>query len=89
MKTLTYKFFATIVDDFFSFVIKMPFLHRLACFRDDVVFLVLLYQMWIYKVDHSRTNEYGQKLTEEEAARLKAEAEAKASGLKIESKKDI
>jgi hypothetical protein len=22
----------------------MPFLHRLACFRDDVVFLVFLYQ---------------------------------------------
>ena len=27
------------VDDFFSFVIKMPTLHRLACFRDDVVFV--------------------------------------------------
>lgn len=23
----------------------MPFLHRLACFRDDVVFLVFLYQV--------------------------------------------
>jgi hypothetical protein len=29
------------VDDFFSFIIKMPILHRLACFRDDVVFLIL------------------------------------------------
>ena len=27
-----------------SFCIKMPFLHRLACFRDDVVFLIFLYQ---------------------------------------------
>jgi hypothetical protein len=23
----------------------MPFLHRLACFRDDVVFLIFLYQV--------------------------------------------
>lgn len=33
---------------------------RLACFRDDVVFVVLLYQRWIYRVDYSRVNEYGQ-----------------------------
>jgi len=26
------------------FIIKMPTLHRLACFRDDVVFLIFLYQ---------------------------------------------
>lgn len=26
------------------FIIKMPTLHRLACFRDDAVFLVFLYQ---------------------------------------------
>lgn len=32
-------------------------LHRLACFRDDVVFLILLYQRWIYRVDKSRANE--------------------------------
>jgi hypothetical protein len=29
----------------FRFCIKMPILHRLACFRDDVVFLVFLYQV--------------------------------------------
>jgi hypothetical protein len=38
----------------------MPWLHRLACFRDDVVFLILLYQRWIYRIDYSRVNEYGQ-----------------------------
>jgi hypothetical protein len=27
------------------FIIKMPILHRLACFRDDVVFLIFLYQV--------------------------------------------
>ena len=29
----------------YRFCIKMPILHRLACFRDDVVFLVFLYQV--------------------------------------------
>ncbi|KAK4686060.1 hypothetical protein P7C73_g4075, partial [Tremellales sp. Uapishka_1] len=43
-----------------AFVIPMPFLHRLACFRDDVVFLILLYQRWIYRIDPTRVNEYGQ-----------------------------
>ena len=50
----------TIVDDLFSFCISMPTLHRLACFRDDVIFVIYLYQMWAYKVDMSRVNEYGQ-----------------------------
>lgn len=48
------------MDDLFAFVIKMPIMHRLACFRDDIVFFVFLYQRHIYKVDFSRVNEYGQ-----------------------------
>jgi len=59
-KAMVYKTLSTVVDDFFAFVIKMPWLHRLACFRDDVVFLVLLYQRWIYRIDPKRANEYGQ-----------------------------
>jgi hypothetical protein len=50
----------TIVDDLFSFCISMPTLHRLACFRDDVIFVIYLYQMYAYKVDMSRVNEFGQ-----------------------------
>jgi hypothetical protein len=38
----------------------MPLLHRLACLRDDVVFLVYLYQKWIYPEDKRRRNEFGQ-----------------------------
>ncbi|AAW45128.1 hypothetical protein CNBL2630 [Cryptococcus deneoformans B-3501A] len=60
MKAMMYKTLSTVVDDFFAFCIRMPWLHRLACFRDDVVFLVLLYQRWIYRIDYSRVNEYGQ-----------------------------
>ncbi|KAI5481900.1 Cleft lip and palate associated transmembrane protein [Pseudohyphozyma bogoriensis] len=87
-KAMMFKFFATIVDDFFSFVIRMPLLHRLACFRDDVVFVILLYQMWIYKVDPTRANEYGQVLTEEEAAKLAAQNKLVEAEKQITAKKD-
>ncbi|KAJ7228215.1 cleft lip and palate associated transmembrane protein [Mycena pura] len=62
MKAMIYKTLSTVVDDFFAFCIKMPILHRLACFRDDVVFLIFLYQRWIYRIDPKRVNEYGQVL---------------------------
>ncbi|EJD01145.1 cleft lip and palate transmembrane 1 [Fomitiporia mediterranea MF3/22] len=62
MKAMAYKTLSTVIDDLFAFCIKMPILHRLACFRDDVVFLIFLYQRWIYRVDPKRVNEYGQVL---------------------------
>ncbi|KAJ6458642.1 cleft lip and palate associated transmembrane protein [Mycena vitilis] len=65
MKAMIYKTLSTVVDDFFAFCIKMPFLHRLACFRDDVVFLIFLYQRWIYRIDPKRVNEYGQVLAQD------------------------
>lgn len=37
----------------------MPTSHRIACLRDDVVFLVYLYQRYLYPVDKSRPNEFG------------------------------
>jgi len=66
MKAMVYKTLSTVVDDFFAFAIKMPLLHRLACFRDDLVFVVFLYQRWIYRVDPTRVNEFGQVLTVQE-----------------------
>ncbi|EAU84419.2 cleft lip and palate associated transmembrane protein [Coprinopsis cinerea okayama7 len=65
MKAMIYKTLSTVVDDLFAFCIKMPFLHRLACFRDDVVFLIFLYQRWIYRIDPKRVNEYGQVMAED------------------------
>ena len=59
-KAFTYKALNTFIDDLFAFVIKMPWMHRIACFRDDVLFLVYLYQLWIYPVDLKRANEFGQ-----------------------------
>lgn len=58
-RMLSYKFLNTFIDDIFAFVIKMPTMYRLGCFRDDIIFLIYLYQRWIYRVDHSRVNEFG------------------------------
>ncbi len=62
---MMYKFLNTIIDDLFAFVIKMPTLYRLSCFKDgiflkynlflDVIFIIYLYQRWIYRVDKRRT----------------------------------
>lgn len=51
---------STFIDDLFAFTVKMPILHRLATFRDDIVFFVYVYQAWKYRVDYSRVNEFGQ-----------------------------
>ncbi|KAL4368461.1 hypothetical protein GQ457_05G016340 [Hibiscus cannabinus] len=58
-RQMTYKFLNTITDDLFAFVIKMPTLHRLSVFRDDLIFLIYLYQKWVYPVDKKRINEFG------------------------------
>lgn len=59
MNAMIYKTLNTFIDDMFSFIIKMPILHRIACFRDDIIFFIYLYQMWIYPVDKTRKNEFG------------------------------
>uniref|UniRef100_A0A7S1YQU3 Cleft lip and palate transmembrane 1 n=1 Tax=Ditylum brightwellii TaxID=49249 RepID=A0A7S1YQU3_9STRA len=59
-RTMTYKSINTFIDDLFAFVIKMPIMHRLACLRDDVIFLVFCYQRYKYRTDYTRVNEFGQ-----------------------------
>lgn len=58
-RAFMYKAFNTFIDDIFAFIITMPTAHRLACFRDDVVFVIYLYQRWLYPVDMKRVNEFG------------------------------
>lgn len=53
-KVLTYRALNTFIDDLFAFIIAMPLMHRLACFRDDIIFIIYIYQKWIYKVDPNR-----------------------------------
>ncbi|XP_022164187.1 cleft lip and palate transmembrane protein 1 homolog [Myzus persicae] len=58
-RMMSYKCLNTFIDDIFAFVIKMPTMYRLGCFRDDIVFFIFLYQRWIYRVDPTRVNEFG------------------------------
>ncbi|XP_072032721.1 putative lipid scramblase CLPTM1 [Amphiura filiformis] len=58
-RMLTYKALNTFIDDIFAFVIKMPTLYRIGCLRDDVIFMIFLYQKYIYPVDYKRVNEFG------------------------------
>ncbi|EEZ99580.1 lipid scramblase CLPTM1L [Tribolium castaneum] len=56
-RAFTYRAFNTFIDDIFAFIITMPTAHRVACFRDDVVFLIYLYQRWLYPVDKTRIDD--------------------------------
>jgi len=58
-KVFMYKIFNTFVDDAFAWLIEMPWKHRLMTLRDDVVFVIFLIQVYLYRVDKSRTNEFG------------------------------
>uniref|UniRef100_A0A3B1JSZ1 Lipid scramblase CLPTM1L n=1 Tax=Astyanax mexicanus TaxID=7994 RepID=A0A3B1JSZ1_ASTMX len=59
MSVLLYKGLNTFISDVFSGIISTPGPHQLACFRDDVVFLIYLYQRRIYPLNKSRCREYG------------------------------
>lgn len=41
-----YKAFNTFIDDVFAFIITMPTAHRIACFRDDIVFVIYLVRIF-------------------------------------------
>ena len=46
-KSFMYKAFNTFIDDLFAFILtSLPISHRVAAFRDDIVFLIYLYQRW-------------------------------------------
>lgn len=57
-RAFTYKALNTFVDDVAAFIVDMPWMHRLACFRDDVIFICYLYQRWQYRVDKTRPSEW-------------------------------
>lgn len=77
-RMLTYKFLNTFIDDMFAFVIKMPTMYRIGCFRDDIIFLIYLYQRWIYPVDKMRTNEFGYGPEQENAENKAIDGSTKA-----------
>merc|ERR1719203_23258 len=75
-RALSYKAMNTFVDDIAAFLIDMPIMHRLSCFRDDIVFFVYIYQRWHYRVDKSRPSIY----TSPEDRQEVMDASAAASG---------
>merc|ERR1711865_779083 len=75
-----YRAINTFIDDLFAFIIKMPTMHRLSCFRDDIIFIVYLVQRWQYPVDKSRS-------FDEDGYELHAPAEAVAEDSE-DTKKD-
>jgi len=61
-RVLLYKFFHTIVDDFFAFFVMADHItakHKWMSLRDDFIFVIYLAQLFIYREDRSRADEYG------------------------------
>ena len=57
-RMMTYKALNTFIDDLFAFVIKMPTLYRIGCFRDGKCLLARLSNYnpgWEYLKDLSKT----------------------------------
>jgi len=70
-RRFVYRAINTFIDDLFSFIIKMPTMHRMSCFRDDIVFVVYLYQRHIYPVDKNRN--FDEDVVEDETEEQEAE----------------
>lgn len=49
VKALTYKFLNTIIDDLYAFAVKTTTLYRISCFKDDVIFVIFIIQMVLYR----------------------------------------
>lgn len=54
-RMMTYKALNTFIDDIFAFVIKMPTLYRIGCFRDGkdviIIFLKIMSNIHFYQLD--------------------------------------
>jgi hypothetical protein len=59
----------TIIDDFYAFAVKTPTLYRVFCFKDDLIFVIYIIQIVIYR--KNKRNE----LDEEEQEGEKIELE--------------
>ena len=57
---LTYSFINTFIDDLFAFgIFRVPEVSRYSCLRDDIVFIVICVQRWLYK-DRRLADEHAQ-----------------------------
>jgi hypothetical protein len=61
-RVLVYKAFNTFIDDVFAFWLMADHMtkkHRYMTLRDDLIFFIFLYQLYLYPVDSARPDEYG------------------------------
>jgi hypothetical protein len=63
-KTLVYRFIETIIDDFYVFMVTTPLLQKVMVFREDIIFLLYIYQRIIYKTDPKRIGTGGHNVVE-------------------------
>lgn len=73
-RAMTYKAMNTFVDDIAALLIDMPMMHRLSCFRDDIVFFIYIYQRFVYRVDKTRATIYTEPPVEGQSSPAVADA---------------
>ena len=89
MKAMTYKFLNTIIDDLYAFAVKSPTLYRIFCFRDDVIFVIYIYQIFKYrKNSRAEQIEKHKKEFQEEKKKISAEKEKDKEKEIIKEKQD-
>ena len=71
MRAMTYKFLNTIIDDLYAFAVKSPLLYRIFCFRDDVIFVIYIYQIFKYRKNNRKDMVEKQKKQFEEEKKKK------------------
>jgi hypothetical protein len=82
-RAFVYRAFNTFIDDLFAFIMPMPGMHRMAVFRDDLVFVIYLGQRWYYREDKSR----GQfAISDDEGAEDETDTEAKENAAAVTTK---
>ncbi|EAX84311.1 hypothetical protein TVAG_515920 [Trichomonas vaginalis G3] len=81
---LVYKCIGTFIDDLYAILMNLPTLYKITCFRDDITFFIWVFQCCIYKIDNTRSNEYGEIL-----AKLKEEEEDEAEEEMKKIKKEV
>ena len=76
-KAMTYKFLNTIIDDLYAFAVKTPTMYRIFCFKDDVIFVIYIYQIWKYWGNDREEQEKIINEQEKKKEELKIEAQEK------------
>ena len=89
MKAMTYKFLNTIIDDLYAFAVKSPLLYRIFCFRDDVIFVIYIYQIFKYRKNSRKEMVEKQRKEFEEEKRKKLMEQNKEKEGENEEKKDV